>query len=158
MINEQVLIETVQRMLDAGIDEPTIISTLVDTGISTEDANGIIQKVKTPKAQIQEEVVDQQQNVQILRNVVEAQAQQTVTHNVLDEHGQKLDEMNKKVEEVKQVIQNQASPQDPGLSYRISALEAKLEEVNAASKATLDLLQKILETNRKILTELEAKK
>jgi len=162
MINEQVMIDTVQRMLDAGIDEPTILSTLVDTGLSQEDATNIISKVKTPKAPLMEEIV-QQQDVQMLRNVVETQAQeqglqQTQTQNVLDIHEQKIDDVSKKVDEVKQVIQNQASPQDPGLNYKITNLESKMQEVNANSKANLDLMQKILEINRKILTELEAKK
>ena len=163
MINEQVMTDTVQRMLDAGIDEPTVLSTLVDTGLTQEEATSIIQKVKAPKAQAQSESSIQQQDVQMLKNIVETQAQeqdsqQTTTHNMLNMHEQKIDDMSKKVDEVKQVIQQQASPKDPALSYRISALESKLEEVNAQSKATLDLLQKVLETNRKILTELEAKK
>ena len=44
MINEQVMIDTVARMLEAGIDEPTILSTLVDTGLTQEDAINIVQK------------------------------------------------------------------------------------------------------------------
>ena len=61
------------------------------------------------------------------------------------------------VEEVKAAVN---SPQaiDSALNYRISELEKKLEEVSSVSKASLDLLQKILENNRKILTELEAGK
>ncbi|MFA6065362.1 MAG: hypothetical protein WCW44_02070 [archaeon] len=163
MINEQVMADTVQRMLEAGIDEPTVLSTLVDTGLTQEEAASIIQKVKAPKAPVQEEIIQQQQDVQMLRNVVETQAQeqdlqQTQTHNMLNMHEQKIDDVSKKVDEVKQVIKDQASPADPSLNYRISNLENKMEEINAGSKAMLDLMQKILETDRKVLTELESKK
>jgi len=163
MINEQVMFDTVQRMLEAGIDEPTILSTLADTGLTQEEAASIIQKVKAPAEPQKEELLSQQQDVQILRNEVATQAeeqdlQQTATHNMLNLHEQKLDEVSTKVDEVKQVIKDQSSPKDPALGFRLSALESKLEEVNANSKANLDLMQKILEINRKILTELEAKK
>jgi cytochrome P450 len=166
MINEQVMMDTVQRMLDAGIDEATILSTLVDTGLTQEEANSVMQKVKTPV--VQETLTQQVQaapaeDVQLLRSQVEAQSQQqelheTTTHTMLNMQDQKIDDMTKKVDEVKDVITNQTSAIDPTLSYRLSELERKLEEVNAASKASIDLLTKILENNRKILTELEAKK
>ncbi len=167
MINEQVMIDTVQRMFDAGIDEATVLSTLVDTGLTQEEANTVVQKVKSPKAEEVQEQSNQQQapieDVKVLRAQVEAQSQQqelheTTTHTMLNMQDQKIDDVTKKVDEVKEVISNQSSAVDPSLSYRVSELEKKLEEVNAASKASLDLLGKILETNRKILTELEAKK
>jgi len=164
MINEQVMMDTVARMLEAGIDDPTILSTLVDAGLAQEEASQIIQRVKTPQAQPSGPPAQQSsQDIQIMKNQIETQAQtqelsDTSVHNKLDAHEQKIDDVSKKLDEVKQAFSSAPVPQDTVLSSRISELELKLEEVSSISKATLDLLKKVLETDRKILTELEAKK
>lgn len=164
MVNEQIMIDTVKRMIDAGIDDATIISTLTDAGLSNEQCLAIISKVKEPAPR--EETVSQvqpAQDVSALRNAVEAQAdaqdlQAATTSTILDDHEQKLEEVKGKIESIQSTISSAQSKPDASLSYRLSELERKLEEVNSASKAQIDLMQKILETNRKVLTELEAKK
>jgi len=164
MINEQVMMDTVARMLEAGIDEPTILSTLVDAGLAQEEAIQIVQRVKVPQPQpSQPQVQQSSQDIQIMKNQIETQAQaqelsDTSVHNKLDMHEQKIDDVSKKIDEVKQAVSATPAPQDAILSGRISELELKLEEVSSISKANLDLLKNILETDRKILTELEAKK
>lgn len=167
MINEQIMIETVGRMMEAGIDDATVISTLVDTGVTQDEAYAIVQKVKSPKqvpAQAQAPAQPQSQDIQLIKSQIEVQAQSqelndTSVHNKLDLHEQKIDDVAKKVDEVKSVVSSaQNIPIDAVLSARVSALEGKLEEVNSMTKANYDLLKNILDTNRKILTELEAKK
>ncbi|MFA5930867.1 MAG: hypothetical protein WC821_00985 [archaeon] len=166
MINEQVMMDTVSRMLEAGIDEPTILSTLVDTGLTQEEAVTIVNKSKAPQvSQTQNASSAQtQQDIALVKNQIEIQSQtqemnDASVHNKLDMHEQKIDEVSKKLDEVKTVVSSTSnSPQDSILSYRITDLEKKLEEVNSISKATLDIMKNILETDRKILTELEAKK
>jgi len=164
MVNEQIMLDTVARMIDAGIDDSTIISTLTDAGLSNEQSLEIIKKVKQPTEEdsIQKEA-SPAQDVQALRNVVEAQSDAQTMHaestlNTLDEHEQKLQEVSGKIDSIKSTISSNQTKPDATLTYRLSALEQKLEEVNAASKSQIDLMQKILEVNRKILTELEAKK
>jgi septal ring factor EnvC (AmiA/AmiB activator) len=166
MINEQVMMDTVNRLIGAGIDDPTIISTLTDAGLSQDEAFSVLQKARAPpspapaSAPLAAPIAAE--DVQLLKNQVEAQAEQhdlhqTVTQNTLNMHEQKLDEVTKQVEEVKQSVA-QTAPTDPGLAFKVSQLEEKLEDVSAVSKANNDLLRKILETNQKILTDLEAKK
>ncbi|VVB75538.1 Uncharacterised protein [uncultured archaeon] len=157
MVDEQIMLDTVKRLFEAGIDEPTVISTLTEAGLTNEQALAVISRAKgTPVT------APQQIDVQTMRNEVSAQAavqemQQAQIHNRFDIHEQKIDEMSQKVDEVKQAVTS-PSPLDPALSYRLSELEQKVAEVNAATSASLGILKQILETNRKILTELEAKK
>jgi uncharacterized protein YqgV (UPF0045/DUF77 family) len=163
MVNEQIMLDTVKRMLEAGIDDPTIISTLTDAGLSNEQCLEIISKVKEPA--VKETVTPTQPNleVQSLRNAVEAQSEAQDLHaettsTILDDHEQKIAQVNNKVDSIESKISSNQNKPDGTLSYRLSMLEQKLQEVNSASKAQLDLMQKILEINRKVLTELEAKK
>ena len=165
MANEQVMIDTVKRMLEAGIDEPTVVSTLAEAGLSQEDALNFVQKVKVPAPQVQpiSQPPVQQSDIQAVRDELNTQAdvqdmQHAAVHNKLDIHEQKIDEVSQKIDEVKEAVSSAVSPSDGALSMRISNLEHKLEEVSSVSKANLDLLQKILENNSKILTELESKK
>jgi DNA-binding transcriptional MerR regulator len=166
MVNEQIMIDTVSRMIEAGIDDATIISTLTDAGLTQEQCLQIIDRVKQPP--VKEEAPQNNsptiQEVQNLKNVVEAQSDaQTIhaqnTSTILDEHEQQLAEVSGKINSIQSAISTKQNPKtDSSLAYRLSALEQKLEEVNSACKAQLDLMQKILEVNRKVLTELEAKK
>ena len=166
MVNEQIMIDTVSRMIEAGIDDATIISTLTDAGLTQEQCLQIIDRVKQPP--VKEEVPQNNsptiQEVQNLKNVVEAQSDaQTIhaqnTSTILDEHEQQLAEVSGKINSIQSTISSNQNPKtDSSTAYRLSTIEQKLEEVNSASKAQLDLMQKILEINRKVLTELEAKK
>lgn len=175
MLNEQIMIDTINRLLDAGIDEPTIVSTLNDAGLSREEAIELIRKVKEKPVgegsageEIKAKEVDEQlgannYEIKILRNEMEAQAErhdlhQTTTNSILDDHETRLDEFSKQIDEVKSKIPSIEQEKDSSTSFRLSEIERKLEDINAVSKANFDLLGKILETNRKILTELEAKK
>ena len=166
MINEQIMADTVSRLLEAGIDDATIISTLVDAGLTNEDAVSEVQKVKNAKSSPSSvQAVDDSENsanISLIKNQIAAQAEahdlhQTITASAIEEHEDKIANISSQIEQVKANISSPAST-DATLSYRVSQLELKLEEVNSATKAALDLLQKILETNRKILTDLEAGK
>ncbi len=175
MLNEQIMIDTINRLLEAGIDEPTVISTLSDAGLSREEAIELIKKVKEKPATDNskkeepnlkediEPVISNNSEVKVLRNEIEAQAEkhdlhQTTTNSILDDHEERLEEFSRQIDEVKSNIPSVPQGEDSNTSFRLNEIEKKIEDVNAASKASLDLLGKILETNRKILTELEAKK
>jgi hypothetical protein len=162
------MLDTVTRMLEAGIDDATVISTLVDTGLSQEDSVALVNRVKSskdnpaPTSTPESQPSVESEDIQLMKSQLEVQAQtqemnDATVHNKLDLHEQKIDEVSKKVDEVKQVMVS-SNTSDPVLSQRVSVMEQKLEEVNSVSKANLDLMKSILEINRKILTELEAKK
>lgn len=168
MVNEQVVRDTVKRMLDSKIDSQTIVSTLMDIGLSDADAQRIIQEVSsahsTPKVQASTPPQPDFSEINRMKNEFETHAQaealqDSAVHNVLDMHGQKLDEVHAKLDEVKAVVANTpVAAQDPAVLSKLDELQSKIEEVGATANATKDLMEKILEINRKILTELEARK
>ena len=94
----------------------------------------------------------------------EQAAQHTTTHNLMEEHSQKVDEVKKNVVDLqKQIKSTPTFSQDAvvkvgGLDKRISALEKQIAETKANTIALQDLLKKILETNKKTLLELQKKK
>lgn len=166
MINEQIVLDTVKRMLDSGIEEGVIISTLKDIGLSDEEATQAIQKVRAPQKVSSDErqgkSVDD--NIQEMRNHLEAQAesaelQDTTTYNMLNAHEQKIDAVSSKMDEVKQAISNVSNaPKDASSSVRLAQIETKLDEIDAQVKAVSEIMKSVLEINRKVLVELESKK
>ena len=115
MVDEQIINDTIKRMLDADIDDPTIVSTLKDIGMSEEQARMQIEKVKSGNSSSEtvEEVgsqIDQTQKIESVENEVRAQAEkselhETTTHNKLDMHEQKIDDVSKKVDAVKASVE-----------------------------------------------------
>ncbi|MCX6803358.1 MAG: hypothetical protein NTY48_02175 [Candidatus Diapherotrites archaeon] len=165
MLNEQVINDTVSRLLDAGIDDATIISTLADAGVSREQAAQYLSQIKSQNGVPSQPnpSASQTEDIQRIKTQVDVQAEQhdlhqTMTNSLLDDHSEKIEDVINQVNEVRNTISSAPQAGDASLSMRIATVEQKVEEVNAGVKASLDLLQKILDNNRKILTELEAKK
>jgi len=168
MINEQIIIDTIKRMVDSGIDDATIVSTLKDIGLSEQDSVQMIAKVKAPSISEETQSASSEGNenpqMEMMRNEIETQAQKeelqdTATYNMLNMHEQKIDEMSSKVDEVKQVISSvKQTPIDASLFLKVNEIESKVDEINAQVKACFEVMKNILETDRKILVELEAKK
>lgn len=165
MISEQIVLDTIKRMFDSGIEEPIIVSTLKDIGLSDEEITQALQKMKaSPSPSTEEETSSSNDKIQEIRNHLEAQAQSaelqdTTTYNMLNAHEQKIDAVSSKMDEMKQVLSNvSSSPQDASSSLRLVQIETKLDEVDAQIKALLEVMKSILEVNRKTLVELESKK
>ena len=158
-------------MLDAGIDDETIVSTLKDSGIDEATSRANVARIKNPSAppsaipaEIHPAVVQQ---MDTMKNEVATQAEAlelhaTTTQNVLDMQNNKIDEVSQQMQEVKQSVASAPAPATSTLSgsadYRLAELQKQLDETNAGMNACLDLMKKILETDRKILVDLELKK
>ena len=175
MVSGQVVNDTVKRMLLSNIDEETIVSTLTDIGIDEQTAKEIIKTVASgstqpsPQSNSKEERVqtippinyDTDTKIKTMQNELYTQGErsdlhETATHTMLNDHAQKLDEMNKKVGEVHKAI---STPQniDASLKVKLTELEQKVSEISAQTNAMMDVMKKILEANRNILTELKSK-
>lgn len=163
MVSDQIVNDTVKRMLDAGIDDATIIATLADIGLDEAAARQRIVTAKggaeapAPEAASSPEMNAMQAEVETTSAAVEMH--QAATATALDLHEQKINEVSQQVQEVRDsmAVSPSLAP-DSALSMRLSDLEAKVAEANAGVSAALDVMKKILETDRKILVELEAKK
>jgi len=162
-------------MADAGIDDETIISTLKDTGMDEAGAKAALAQVKNPAAstapempaEVHPAVTEQINNVktEVATQAEALELHATTTQNVLDMQNNKIDDVVAQVQEVKQIVASPSASSagaGQGLSssadYRLSEMQKKVDETNAGMNACLDLMKKILETDRKILVELESKK
>lgn len=173
-----IVVETVKRMIATGVDDDTIKATLKSIDLSNEEIETIIENAKAnqvpqekkeePIEENEEETEEQMPHEEIkkeLKSVAEEQlAAHTTTHNILEEHQEKLGEVHKSVSEINEKIESmpkidtETIAKLSALDYRISELEKEISETKAIANATQSLLQKVLETNREILLELQKKK
>jgi len=90
-------------------------------------------------------------------------ANHTTTHNILEQHSSKMDQVRADVSALHEKFDS--SPKISGeqmaklgaLDVRISSLEREVSETKANTIALQELLKKILETDRKTLLELQKK-
>ena len=191
MASDQIVNDTVKRMLDAGIDDATILSTLADVGLDGAKGKAIIAALRAPAPaqatpvqaaspaqdtssdeafltdESPENLTSQSQvsDMDMMKTELETQGEvhqlhQAATQSTLDLHEDKLNEFDTKVEALKQSVAA-ASVQketDPQIFYRLTELENKVSGMTSTVNATFDVMRKVLETNRSILTSLEAKK
>jgi hypothetical protein len=167
MVSEQIVNDTVKRMLASNIDEETIVSTLADIGIDSVRAKEIVANVRNGVASVQEPTktippVDNttEQKVETMQNELAAQGEktelhETATHTMLNDHAEKLDVMNKKVDEVHKVVSS--GDIDASIKVRLEEIEKKTAEINAQTTAMMEVMKKILEANRNLLTEIKSK-
>jgi len=210
MVLNEVILDTVKRMVSSGVDDETIRMTLKSIDLSDAEIDEIIAEVRgakpkpvEPKNQTTPEQVSSKQSVsegkendaeedeelpeepeepiiegdtevtaedvseireQIHASSGEQVALHTTTHQMLDEHYGKLSEVHDSINELHQKMDSspQLSPETvakiSALDLRISGLEKEISEVKANTLALQGLLQKILEANREIISELEKKK
>jgi len=173
MVSEQIVNDTVKRMLASNIDEETIVSTLADIGIDESKAKEIVASVRNGSAVNQQSSPQESSNqnygssqdndtkIASMQNEMQAQGEktelhETATHTMLNDHAQKLDAMNKKVEEVHKVVSTPSNI-DSSLKVRLEAIENKTDEISAKTTALMELMKKILEANRDLLTEIKSK-
>jgi hypothetical protein len=167
MVDEKIVEDTIQRMLDAEIDDSTIVSTLKDIGMSEEQARAKIEEVKGFGNEEDEGEEDSElgnnEHINKIKDEVKSQADkselhETTTHNMLNEHGQKIDGVSKGIEDVKKSVgeATKTFTSSSGIT-KLSEIEEKLNDVSAQQKALTKLLEDILEVNRKILNDLDSK-
>ena len=173
MVSEQIISDTIKRMLSAGVEKATIISTLKDIGLSEVEATELVNKQEasaaTPttaqgadQSTASPDLKSSFDQLKTMKNELETQStvkelHDTTTHNMLNEHSQKIEDVGKKLDEVKTELQKKPAPQ---VTQKVdnTSLEGRLTEIEAKVDATMKLMKDILDVNRKTLTAIESKK
>ena len=170
MVSEQIISDTIKRMLSAGVEKATIISTLKDIGLSEAEAAELVNKQEASTTTSQgadqstasPDLKSSFDQLKTMKNELETQStvkelHDTTTHNMLNEHSQKIEDVGKKLDEVKTELQKKPAPQ---VTQKVdnTSLEGRLTEIEAKVDATMKLMKDILDVNRKTLTAIESKK
>ena len=183
---DSVVLDSVKKMLESGLSEDIIKATLQDIGLSDKEISSILKEARgKPQAQQFEEAVEKPVAEKALHEVIAEKTaeklkdslteerefqelQHATTQNALEEHAGKLDEMQQSVEELHEKVdffkdQNQIPSSEflakvEALQSRIDSLSIDVKELKAGTNALVDLLKKVLETDRQVLEKLERKK
>ena len=140
MVNEEVIISTIKRMMDSGIDD---------------SIRQYLDRVKGIPVQ-------KQQAAQIDGNRGTQELLHTMTHNKLEEHSDQLNTVQQSVSDLHEKVNslsqgpsnNDLASQLALLNQKISDIEKQISDLKAMTAASKSLLEKILETNRKIVEKL----
>lgn len=166
MVSKGVVLETIRKMIDSGIDDSIIVQTLKDTGLSDDEIEGYIEEVRgTGSDSGPEDRKPAKQEREIRQQSPEQETQEllhSATHNKLNEHSEKLEGVEKNVSNLHQKIDSLTrGPNNRELlnelallNNRIATLEKQVSDAKALASASKSLLEKILDTNRKVLEKL----
>ena len=171
MVNREVVLQTIKKMFDSGIEDSVVKATLKDIGLNDEEAAKYISEVKGAPAASKSSAEQQKEDIaektskkikaQLQEDKEERALKETTQQVALDEHGSKIDGVEKGIGELHSKVESLATPANKDLAaniavieQRISGLEKRISDLKAISTATKELMEKVLEANRKILTKL----
>ena len=204
MVNEKVVLDTIKKMKQSGLDDQIIKNTLLDIGLGEQEASSFLEQVsgklvkKTESVSVDGEnvstvglsnggvgsgqenedlsfeddvqddeiVTDEHEQIaektaQKVKQHIDSQAQelefhQTRTNVSLDEHKNTLDEIHSKVDSMhSDFSSNESVKTIKVIEKEIQMLKKDLSETKALQMATKELMEKILEANRKLLNKLD---
>jgi len=197
MVDKEVVVKTIKKMIDSGIDDSVILNTLADLGLSSEDSQELLSSAKEGSSGKEEKEIDEEVGEEIpeaetkdesteedieeendsdsydIDSVIkktsakmkEQLAEKDSTDSLREQTTQlKLEEQDGKLDEIHQKISSlhgSVSSQDLtelkkkvfSMEKDVTEIKKDLKEASARINAMHDIMKKILETNRKILTK-----
>jgi DNA-binding transcriptional MerR regulator len=172
MVNREVVLETIHKMKESGIDDSVVAQTLRDIGMKDAEIGQYLEEARSlgqnaqqqPPAYAPASSGDLMDHLE--RKAEEDALHHEMVHNKLDEHTEHIQAVSQRVEDLHQkfgqIAGSGAGSQDSGqlalqlatLNQRISELERQLADAKAIISANKTIMEKILEVDRKILTKL----
>lgn len=173
MVDKEIVLETVKKMYESGIEDEVVEQTLKDIGLNKAEIGQYIAEVKGEAAPAKQSplkpiVASQDDEDSPFHEMAvapapkdEAQvAMHETTHAALEEQAERTDELIGKVANIEKKLSafssvEQGTPQAMvAVNQRLAALEKKSGEIRAEVSAMRSILEKILETDRKVLNKL----
>ena len=169
MVDKQVVLETIKKMYESGIEDSVVEQTLRDIGLNDSEirqylaeAKGIPleqaqpQRPPSPSYAMRQASTMRQEAGQ---HNEEQSAMHATTHAALEAQAARSEEMLEKIASLEQKLaqpgQGSLSPEYlAGINQRIGTMEKKLTDMKAELTATKSIMEKILETDRKVLNKL----
>jgi len=163
MVDREIVLETIKKMYDSGIDDSVVEQTLQDIGLSKAEIKEYIAEAKGEEESSSEEESGYnepkpfEERRAAAEEKIDHAAMHATTHVALEEQSSVLAELLEKMDllEKKLFSPGKAMPDSMVMAnQRLGGIEKHLSEVKAELSATKDLMEKILETDRKILNKL----
>ncbi|MDO8648043.1 MAG: hypothetical protein Q7R70_06565 [Candidatus Diapherotrites archaeon] len=177
MVDSSVVLGTVKNMIESGLNDDIIKETLKDIGLSDPEIQDVLRQAhgpnveqpapkrpQTPKKPIEENPTEPnpvERPGPIVFPEHDNALDNASVHNAISELGSKVDDLKERVDSI-----NTSAPLGnsgnfegaAGLQSRIDTISTDIKELKAGTNALVDLMKKILETDRDVLLRLEGKK
>jgi hypothetical protein len=164
MINKQLVMDTLKKMLDSGMDEDVIESTFMDVGLTKEEIKQFIEEAKKEKLK-EKETTEKITPKTVEEHFPEEEAQElkkTTETIALHESNALIENLSEKMDSIQRklniLIQRDFNPME--LNERLDLIEStvkdiktELNDLKALNSALKEIMKKILETDREILTK-----
>ena len=182
MVKREVVLETIKKMHDSGIEQTVIENTLKNIGLSDDEISSYMAEVigvklaplkQVPKIIVAEAVPEDDAVERTATRTAEKvkehiaekadadELKETTTHVALSEHQNRLDEVHNSVNKLHAKVDSFPVPdadslliEVKNLAQRVSTFEKELSDIKAMTSATKSIMEKILDTDRNILTKL----
>ncbi|MFH0954786.1 MAG: hypothetical protein V1777_01670 [Candidatus Micrarchaeota archaeon] len=185
MVDREVVLSTIRKMLDAGLNDQVITTTLSDVGLTPAEIKSYLGEAKKPVDSRQarasvEPVVSAESSLDssassdsdssVSDSVQNPLAEENellheTTHLSLAENQEVLQELTDRLSRIESLLAALSKIPVSELNIKIGSLDKKISDnireiadVKAQTSALLEILEKILETDRNTLLELQKKK
>ena len=180
MVDKSIVIDTIKKMFGSGLSEEVVTSTLKDIGLSDSEARQMIAEAtgKAPAAQAAQaqpkqipvelhEQIAEATAARVKQHIDERSAEDALVHTttqaVIVNYEARLAEISNRMANIEKKLSSITTLQDfaakaISLDKKISNVETNLEEVKALTNALKSLLEKVLDTDRSVLAQLEDQK
>ncbi|MBS3061461.1 MAG: hypothetical protein J4215_02655 [Candidatus Diapherotrites archaeon] len=176
MVDKQVVMETIQRMRSSGISDHVIESTLQDIGLSKDEVNEYLQggqTASTPSVSTNssdetddfETEDDEEPGLPQTPQSSHDEALHATTHVVLEEQSEQIQNLleefrslDAKLAKISELPALQLSDSITRVENRIAGFENEINDMKTQMAAYKTIMDKLLDTNRQIVTELQERK
>jgi len=163
MVDKEIVLETIKKMYESGIDDSVVVQTLKDIGLKPDEIQLYIDEVKGGSATVEAEPAAEPESKPLEARMAAAEekvdhgALHTTTHVALEEQSAKTAELLEKIDllESKLAAKGKGPDSDQiATNQRLGTIEKKISDIKAEVEATRSIMEKILETDRKVLNKL----
>ncbi len=182
MVEKSIVLDTIKKMYASGLSDEVIESTLRDIGLGEKEIKKTIaeaRSIASPAESAAEENDSALDDSETNEKIAEATAKKvkqhleerseadalahTTTQAAIAGYDSRLVEIANRLSNIERKVNSIAGFSDfsakaVSLDKKISAIESDLSELKAISNALKSLLEKVLDTDRSVLSELEEKK
>jgi len=181
MVEKSIVIDTIKKMYASGLDDGVIESTLKDIGLGEKEIHETMAEARSgsaPQESAAEDdapLMDEELHEKIAaatakkvrQHIDERSATDALMHTTTQAtvagYDSRLSEITTRLAGIEKKLNYVSGAADfstkaVSLDKKISAIESDLAELKAISNALKSLLEKVLDTDRSVLSELEEKK